>query len=57
MIVEYADRREVIDFVVPTKRQALRLIREGATNAADLLEQAGLSPDEAAAEVERIGRP
>jgi len=55
MIVEWADRREAIDFVVPTKRQALRLIREGACNRLDLLEQAGLTPDEAAAELRRIG--
>jgi hypothetical protein len=53
MIVEYEAGktvRMVVDFVVPT--QALRLIREGARNGLDLLEEAGLATDEAEAEAE-----
>jgi hypothetical protein len=35
------------DFVVPTVDEALSYIREGAINGVELLEEAGLSPDEA----------
>lgn len=53
MLVEYSDRVEIIDFVVPTLDEALALMGEGATNRLDLLEQAGLSSTEAEAELAR----
>ncbi|HEV7586446.1 MAG TPA: hypothetical protein VGO14_11770 [Solirubrobacteraceae bacterium] len=52
-MVEYSDRVEIIDFVVPTLDEALALMGEGATNRLDLLEQAGLSSTEAEAELAR----
>lgn len=54
MIVEYADCVDMIDFVVPTVEEALSLIAKGATNARDLLEQAGLTRPEAEAELRRL---
>jgi hypothetical protein len=54
MRVEYADGTTMlVDFVVPTVDEALKLIADSAVNAIDLLEQAGLST----VEVEReLGR-
>jgi hypothetical protein len=40
--------------ITPTVGEALALIADGATNRLDLLEQAGLSRDEAEAELRRI---
>lgn len=46
----------IMDFVVPTKRQALAYIRDGAINGLELLEDAGLTTAEAEAELARIER-
>lgn len=58
MIVEYdhGDRieRVIVDFVVPTVAEALELIADGAINGVDLLEQAGLTHEEAEAELARL---
>jgi hypothetical protein len=51
-----SDTVEHLDFVVPTKRQALAYIREGATNGVELLEEAGLTTAEAEAELARLKR-
>jgi hypothetical protein len=59
MIVEYrfvdgTEVRTISDFVVPTLAEALALIADGAVNREDLLEQAGLTPAEALAHLERL---
>jgi hypothetical protein len=54
MLVEYPDHREIIDFVVPTIEEALALIADGAINKLDLLEQAGLSTEQAVGELKRV---
>ena len=48
--------RTISDFVVPTVEEALGLIADGAINKVDLLEQAGLSRDEAEAELARMAQ-
>ena len=52
--VVYPDHEDRLDFVVPTKRQALAYIRDGAINGMELLEDAGLTTAEAEAELARI---
>jgi hypothetical protein len=54
VLVEYPDRTDLIDFVVPTVDDALALINGGATNGRQLLKEAGLSSAEAEAELARI---
>ena len=54
MLIEYPDSQMLVDFVVPTVKEALDYIAEGATNRLDLLEQAGLSTAEAETELARI---
>ena len=58
MLVEYRDGhhqvRVISDFVEATLAEALALIAAGAANRQDLLEQAGLTPAEALAELERL---
>src|SRR6202011_166942 len=50
LLIEYADGSiMIVDFVVPTRDEALKLIAEGATIRLDLLEQA-----EAEAALKRI---
>lgn len=57
MRVEYGEKVILSDFDVPTVEQARKLIADGATNGRDLLEQAGLSREEAEAEVARLAHP
>jgi hypothetical protein len=61
MLVETEDNgivcRTIVDFVVPTVEEALDLIADGAINKLDLLEQAGLSTEQAEAQLARIDRP
>jgi hypothetical protein len=55
MRIVYADgTTELVDFVIPTVEEARALIADGAVNAQELLEDAGISPAAAAAEVERL---
>jgi hypothetical protein len=54
VLIEWPDRSEIVDFVVPTPEEARALIAEGATNGRDLLEQAGFTPEDAAAELEGL---
>jgi hypothetical protein len=55
MLIEYADGRvEIVDFVVPSVEDARKAIADGAVNGRDLLEEAGLSPADAEAELKRI---
>jgi hypothetical protein len=54
MIVEYPDHRIILDFVVPTLDDAREAIADGAVNGLDLLREAGLSEDEAQAELARL---
>jgi hypothetical protein len=56
MEVEYADRVLHVDFVTATLDEARRYIAHGATNGIALLEEAGLSPDEAVAELGTLAR-
>jgi hypothetical protein len=44
MRVEYRDHVDHLDFIIPTIEQAEDLIRDGAVNGVDLLEQAGMTP-------------
>jgi len=52
--VVYPDHEDLLDFVVPTVEEALALIADGAINKLDLLEQAGLSTEQAEAELARV---
>lgn len=54
MRLVYPDHELMVDFVVPTKWQALAYIRDGAINGLELLETAGLTTAEAEAELARI---
>jgi hypothetical protein len=54
MFVDYGYMREHVDFVVPTVEEALALIADGAINKLDLLKQAGLSAEQAEAELDRL---
>jgi hypothetical protein len=50
MTIEYPDGTTVIvDFVIPTRDEALAAIADGATNGRELLEEAGLGRTEAEA--------
>jgi hypothetical protein len=57
MKVEYPDSTLMIDFVIPTKDEALAYIADGAINGRELLEDAGLTAAEAEAELKRLGVP
>jgi hypothetical protein len=55
MRIEWPDGTiEIVDFVIPSDTEARKLIREGATNGIELLEEVGMTPDEAEAEVKRL---
>lgn len=56
VIYEVGDERveTIFDFVVPTLDEARDYIRDGATNGVELLEEAGMNPDNAEAEVRHV---
>jgi hypothetical protein len=54
MRVVWDDCEEFVDFVVPTLDEARALIAQGALNRRELLEDSGLAPVEANAELVRL---
>jgi hypothetical protein len=56
MRIVWSDHSEILDFVLVSDNAARKLILEGCLNGQELLEEVGLTPEEAAAEVEAIQR-